>query len=202
MRCWANLKGAFSERTPEGSVFGVVIGLESVADKVTRVPDYETADHTTDGTVYTLAPSLANPRALQPKSKAELGYVLHLDHTEPLKAAKLEWVEIDEYVYPRKETTLLLMDIEGSVWEAGRADFEAAGLIPWGEEFRLDKRPEIRMVTKTVEKRATAQGGVYVVTVTAENESEDKRYVPEFALAARTAGSCMPGPPRWKNRCC
>lgn len=180
----AKLKAAFSERTPDGTVFGVVIGLESLANKVTRVPDYELRIEAEDGTTYTLDPSLANPRSLQPKGKAELGYLLRLDRIEPLKAVRLDWVEIDEYVYPRKETTLLSLEIEGKVWEAGRPGNGLAVVQRWGEPFRLKDEDGIRIAPISLEKRAAAQGRVYVVTVKAVNESDEKRFVPEFTVAA------------------
>ena len=176
----AGLKGVFGERTPEGSVFGAVVVLENLAGKVTRVPDYELRVRAEDGTVYTLVPSLDNARSLQPKGKAELGYLLQLDRAEPLKAAALEWVEIDDYVYPRKEKTLLVMNMEDQLREESQASGSAA-LLKWGDSFRLEEAPGIVLTPAAVEERAAEQGRIFAVTVKAVNETSEKRYIPEIA---------------------
>ncbi|MBW5448485.1 hypothetical protein GE107_20785 [Cohnella sp. CFH 77786] len=191
----AELKSAFVERGADGSTIGVVIWLQNDGAKVTRVPDYELRIVTGDGVSYTLTPSASNPRAIQAKGKAELGYMLNVERTDGLEPEKLAWVSVDEYVYPRKETTLLTMNIAGKVWQNADPDGGSAGAVKWGQPFRLDMfSPNVTYTPVSMQKQATAQGGIVtVVTVKATNAGKEKAYLPDIAVSGSDGSKLYAG---------
>lgn len=181
----AELKGVFNEQTPDGATVGAVIRLTNDSGKVTRVPDYELRIFSSDGISYTLSPSAANARSIQPKGKAELAYMLNVDRTDVLELTKLAWVHVDDYVYPRKENTLLTMNIAGKVWNGyNSAENRSTGIIKWGQPFKLDFfSPSISYTPTSMQKQTTAQGNVTVVTVKAANTGKEKAFIPDFAIS-------------------
>jgi len=199
--------GAYLERTAYGASIGAVVLLRNETGSVTRVPDFELRLVTDDGVVYTLVPSAANPRSLQPKGKAELAYVFEVDRQDAFELVRALLVEVDEYVYPRKETTLLAMDIGGKVWQAdskaaGRAAAGAAGgsgateqagtsagdltgKLPWGQPFRFGLlAPDVEFTPVGLHEQVTAQGAsATIVTLRAVNRGQEAAYIPPFSVS-------------------
>lgn len=191
----AQLKGAYIERTADGSTVGAVIRLRNGTGKITRVPDYELRMESRDGVSYTLAPSAANPRSIQAKGYVELVYSLDVNRTDDLELTKLVFVEVDEYVYPRKETTLLSMDITGKVWRAGEPSSGSVGKIGWGQPFRLESlSPNVTYTPAGVHRQTTEQGGTAtVVTLKAVNAGKETAYIPDFAISGSDGAKLYPG---------
>ena len=199
--------GAYLERAAHGASIGAVVELRNETSSVTRVPDFELRLLTNDGVVYTLTPSAANPRSIQPKGKAELVYALDVDRQDDFELVRALWVEVDEYVYPKKEKTLLAMDIAGKVWKAdgktaGRTAVGAAagsgaadqagtfaegqtGKLLWGQPFRLGLlAPDLEFTPIGVHEQVTAQGAsATIVTLRAVNKGKDVAYIPPFAVS-------------------
>ncbi|WP_276353577.1 hypothetical protein [Cohnella caldifontis] len=191
----AELKSAFVERSADDSTIGVVVWLRNDGAKVTRVPDYELRVTTADGVTYTLTPSASNPRSIQAKGKAELGYILNVERTDRLELTKLTWVNVDEYVYPRKETPMLSMNLSGKVWQSTAPDSASTGAIKWGQPFKLDLfSTDVTYTPASVQKQTTAQGGIVtVVTVKAANAGKQKAYVPDFAVSGSDGAKLYAG---------
>lgn len=193
----ALLKSAYVERSAYSQTLGIVVWLRNDSGKVTRVPDYELRIAGGDGVTYTLTPSAANPRSIQPKGKVELSYLLNVNRTDDLKLAKLAWVEVDEYVYPRKETTLLSMDIAGKVWrsDAPAVGGSATAKVGWGQPFKLELfAPDVVYVPASVEKQTTAQGGnVTIVTLRVTNTGKEQAFVPDFAISGSDGSKIYAG---------
>lgn len=194
----ALLKSAYVERSAYSQTLGIVVWLRNDGGKVTRVPDYELRVTGGDGVTYTLTPSVANPRAIQPKGKVELSYLLNVTRTDDLKLAKLAWVEVDEYVYPRKETTLLSMDVAGKVWQSAALAGDNVGgtvKIGWGQPFKLELfAPDVVYVPASVEKQTTAQGdNVTIVTLRVTNTGKEQAFVPDFAISGSDGSKIYAG---------
>jgi len=180
----AQLIGAYMERSSDSTIIGAVVRLKNETGKITRVPDYELRMTAKDGVSYTLAPSAANSRAIQPKGHVELVYTLAVKRTGTMELSKLTWVEVDEYVYPRKETTLLSMDITGKVWKNGEPNSGTFGKIKWGQPFQNELlSPKITYTTTGVHQQVTAQGNATIVTVKATNTGKETAYIPDFAIS-------------------
>ncbi|TVX99750.1 DUF4352 domain-containing protein [Cohnella terricola] len=180
----AQLIGAFMERSSDSTIVGAVVRLKNETSKITRVPDYELRMTTKDGVSYTLAPSAANSRAIQPKGQVELVYTLAVKRTNTFELSKLTWVEVDEYVYPRKETTRLSMDLSGKVWKNGEPGSGTFGKIQWGQTFQNELlSPTIAYTSAGVYQQVKAQGNVTIVTVKATNTGKETAYIPDFAIS-------------------
>jgi hypothetical protein len=179
------LKRTFSERTVDNTTIGAVIVLSNSSNKVTRVPDYELRVTTGDGVSYTLSPSLTNARSIQPKGKVELSYLLQVDRTDSFVLKKLNWVYVNEYVYPRKMTSLLSMNITGKVWQGNPKEGEAsASEILWGKSFKLDAySPDISYTPISLQRQGTDNGDITVVVVRAVNSGKEQAFVPDFVIS-------------------
>ena len=180
----AELKSVFSELTSDGTTMAAVVRLKNISSKVTRVPDYELRVTTSDGVSYTLSPSVDNPRSIQAKGKVELSYMLTVDRTDKFSLKKLNWVHIDEYVYPRKETTLLSMDISAKVWQGPETELTPSNIKKWGESFKLDTiSQDVTFTPSSLQRQNTTEGLVTVITVSALNNGKEKVFIPEFVIS-------------------
>lgn len=190
----ALLKSAYIEQSAYSQTIGIVVWLRNDGDKVTRVPDAELRVATEDGVIYTLAPSAANPRAIQPKGKAELSYLLNVNRTDAFALTKLHWVEVDDYVYPRKESTLLSLDISDKVWRDGDPDSGATMRIGWGQPFKLAAfADDLVFKPDSVQKQAVQGGNVTVVTLRVTNTGQNRAFVPEIAISGMDGAKLYAG---------
>lgn len=181
-----DVKSLYSERIQESTNIGVVIRLYNEGTRLTRVPDYELRVKTRAGVEYTLQASALNARSLQPKEQVDLSYMLKLDFTDATDLAELLWVEVDEYVYPKLETTLLSLPVDGLAWNGGGAA-DTLETIQWGETFRLPVLSDaIEYTPAMVIHEKTPQGPVTVVGFVAENMGSRTELVPDFRIDGRS----------------
>ncbi len=180
----ADVKGIMDSKIPEGTRISAVIRLRNNGSRITRVPDYELRVETGDGIVYTLQPSATNPKAIQAKEKAELGYMLTIDRTDSLSLQTLSFIHVDEYVYPAKETMLASIDISSQVWNEQVPQADNPSLLKkWGERFILDdSSSDIIYTPLEISRQSTQQGLSYLISVKAENTGKVKAYIPAFVI--------------------
>ncbi|RKN65765.1 hypothetical protein [Paenibacillus ginsengarvi] len=191
----ADVKSISSERAGDSTRIGAVVRLYNEGGRVTRVPDYELRIKTTNGLEYTLQPSATNARAIQAKEKVELSYMLTLDDGNTTEIAELSWVEVDEYVYPRKETPVLNVPVTGTVWHGADSEIaDPAMMKVWGQPFRLPVLSDTLQYTPvTLVNEKTPQGPVTVITLIAENTGTLTETVPNFNIDGKADNRSFAG---------
>lgn len=135
----AAVKSVAIETTAGGTRIGASVRLFNGGTQKTRVPDHQLHVRTTDGVKYTLKASAANKTALEPGEIGELVYMTVIEGTPAIKLSELSFVNVDEYVYPKKETNLLTIPLGArQVWYASAAGADkAAEPKGWGEAFTI-----------------------------------------------------------------
>ncbi len=135
----AAVKSLAVETTADGTRIGASVRLYNGGAQKTRIPDHQLHVRTADGVRYTLKPSAPNKTALEPGEIGELVYMTVIEGTPAIKLSELSFVNVDEYVYPKKETNLLTIPIGAKqVWYASAAGAEkAAEPKGWGEAFTI-----------------------------------------------------------------
>lgn len=190
----ADIKGVTDERTGDSTRIGAAVRLYNEGTRVTRVPDFELRARTVDGIEYTLKPSAGNAKAIQPKEKVDLSYMISIDGGVAGELAEIAWVEVDEYVYPKVETTVLAVPVQGLAWNGEDFEADQNALSAWGKPFRLPVLSETLQFTPvTLINEKTPQGPVTVVTLVAENTGNRTETVPNFRIDGRTDSKSYPG---------
>jgi hypothetical protein len=191
----ADVKSIINERVADNTRIGAVVRLYNEGSRVTRVPDYEMRVKTADGIEYTLKPSVTNAKAIQPKEKVELSYMLVLDYESAAGITDLSWIEVDEYVYPKLETAVLTVPVAEAVWSGNDSAITGQDALKrWGEPFKLQVLSETLQFTPvTLISEKTPQGPVTVVTLIAENTGSRTETVPEFRLDGKSDSRAYPG---------
>ncbi|MBU7316655.1 hypothetical protein [Paenibacillus oleatilyticus] len=135
----AAVKSLAIETTAGGTRIGASVRLYNGGTQKTRVPDHQVHVRTTGGVQYTLKASAANKAALEPGEIGELVYMTVIEGTPAIKLSELSFVNVDEYVYPKKETNLLTIPLGArQVWYASAAGADkAAEPKGWGEAFTI-----------------------------------------------------------------
>ncbi|GMX63609.1 hypothetical protein Elgi_02530 [Paenibacillus elgii] len=135
----AAVKSVAIETTAGGTRIGASVRLYNGGTQKTRVPDHQLHVRTTGGVQYTLKASAANKAALEPGEIGELVYMTVIEGTPAIKLSELSFVNVDEYVYPKKETNLLTIPLGArQVWYASAAGADkAAEPKGWGEAFTI-----------------------------------------------------------------
>lgn len=189
------LKSLLNERTAGGIRIGAVIRMSNDSDKITRVPEYEVRVTTTDGVSYTLQPSASNPRSLQPKATVELSYLCVIDRSDEISLSKLSWVDVDEYVYPKKETPILALDVASLSWKGTDSTIEdPEAIMKWGEVFRIPAIDSpLQYSPVDISDTMTQTGPVTVVKMQVANPTDKKETVPDFSLDGKSASKTYPG---------
>lgn len=184
----ADVKSVVSELVGEETRIAAIVQLYNGSNRVTRVPDYELRVKTADGTEYTLRSSVTNAKSIQPREKAELSYMLTLDYGAALDLTELNWVEVDEYVYPRLETAVLAIPVTGLSWGGAESVItDAAAVKRWGESFTIPGlASELQYTPVTLIREKTPQGPVTVVTLIAENKGSRTETVPDFRIDGKS----------------
>ncbi|OUM95708.1 MAG: hypothetical protein A9Z00_11095 [Thermobacillus sp. ZCTH02-B1] len=190
----AGVKTVLNERVPDGFRIGAVVRLYNTGSRSVAVPGYEVRAVTTGGDVYTLMPSADNPRIVQPKEKAELSYMLRVARSDAFSLKRLEWVEVDEYVYPKKETVILNMPVAGLEWSGPSTVFtDAKRLKAWGDSFTIPTESAGLVYTPVrFSERHTPQGTTAVLVLEAKNTGSRPAWVPEFTVTGRTEQDYYP----------
>jgi hypothetical protein len=189
------VKSVLNERVAGGTRLGAVVRLTNTSGKLTRVPDYELRLKTADGIEYTLQPSASNAPSVNAKSSRELSYLLTIDNTDDVKLSGIEWVDVDYYVYPKKETVKLELPVDGLAWQgADAAVAGASALKKWGESFTipaLDSPLVYKPVSITRDFSGTQP--VSVVQMLVENPGNARETLPALAMDGKTATDVYSG---------
>jgi hypothetical protein len=182
------VKSLLNERTTDGTRIGAVIQLKNNGTKINRVPEYELRVKTDQGVEYKLLPSAGSARAVQPQSKVEISYMVTIDRQDEVKLTELNWVEVDEYVYPKKETPKLNVDIEGQVWKGNNAAVtDQTALKKWGDSFRItSSNSPVVFTPVSLDRDNSGAAPAYIVKLLAENPSAYREKVPMFLLQGRS----------------
>ncbi|MNI23111.1 Telomeric repeat-binding factor 2 [compost metagenome] len=190
------IKSLLNEPTGDGTRLGVVLRVSNTSNQLTRVPEYELRIRTVEGVEYKLKGSAKNPASIQPKSQLELSYLTIIDQPDELQLDSLQWVEVDEYVYPKKETIMLNVPIDSiASWKGSDTVItDQLALKKWGEVFSLSVfRSPIEYRTTDIHKEVDKNGPVTVVQIEAANPSNERQTVPEFTLDGTTGNLVFNG---------
>lgn len=191
----AEVKTVLSDKSGQGRRIGAVVKLENTGNKVTRVPEYEVRLRTKDGTEYTLQGSYANAKAVHPKEKVELSYLLQLDREDEVELAELYWVDINDYVYPKEETVVLSVPVDHIAWKGTDAVItEPSAIKKWGETFALPVlNKNLQFTPQSIIEENTDKGPATLVTLLAENLGDSTETVPAFTLEGKSEEKVYPG---------
>jgi hypothetical protein len=182
------IKSLLNERTTDGTRIGAVVQLKNNGNKVTRVPEYEIRVKTNQGIEYTLTPSAGSARSVQPQSKVEISYMVNVDRQDEIELSELNWIDVDYYVYPKKETPILSVNIEGQVWKGGNASItDQSALKKWSDSFQIaSSNSPVTFTPVSIEKDNAGLTSAYIVKLLAENKTAHKEKVPMFLLQGRS----------------
>lgn len=191
----AEVKSVLSEKTGGGTRIGAVVKLINTGSSVTRVPDYEIRVKAADGTEYKLQSSGSNAKAIQPKEKVELTYMITLDRDENVLLSELSWVDVDEYVYPKIETAVVTVPVAATTWQGNDTVItNQDALKQWGEAFRLPMlTPELEFTPVSLIEEKTDKGPVSLITLVAENKGTVAEDVPSFSIDGKTDSKTYEG---------
>jgi hypothetical protein len=190
------IKSILNESTLEGTKLGAVIRMHNTSSKVTRVPEYELRVRTADGVEYTLQPSSKNAKSLQPKAQQELSYLTIIDQSEETELSQISWVDVDMYVYPKKETTLLTLPVDTSnSWKGSNSVItNQTAIFKWGEAFTLPVLSSpIVYRTKDIHLEFVDKKPVSIVQIEASNPAKDRQTVPAFTMDGKTESQVFVG---------
>jgi hypothetical protein len=189
------VKSILNERSSEGTRIGVVVRVYNEGYQVTRVPEFELRVRTKDGLEYTLKPSASNATGIQPKEKAGLSYLMTLDSSIDIALSELVWVEVDEFVYPQKETDVLIVPIGQMEWRGGRAFFAGdEGGHPWGKSFTLPVYSDtIEYTPVQLVRQMSPEGPVAIVVMSAHNLGKVRAVLPPLRLDAYSDSKVFQG---------
>ncbi|MCZ8516475.1 hypothetical protein O9H85_29630 [Paenibacillus filicis] len=177
------VKSVLNERTQNGTKVGVVVRLYNTGNRMTRVPDYALRVKSGDGTEYTLRPSATNAPSIQPQEKVELSYLVVLDRNDDFSLTSLYWVNIDEFEYPIKETTVLTLPLTGE-WKGNNASLSEQGqIIPWKQPFTIPVLSRnLQFTPFQLTYQNSTQGPVAIVGLIVENKGTMKETLPNILI--------------------
>ncbi|TBL81240.1 hypothetical protein [Paenibacillus thalictri] len=177
-----------NERADSGTRIGVTIKMRNNGTSVTRVPDYELRVTTSDNVTYTLQPSAANVKSVQPKTEAQLSYLAVIDRTDDVQLNDVSWIDVDYYVYPKKETLIVSAPVATSPWKGSDSVIsDENALLKWSDTFTLPySDSKIEYTPTGIHKELTDKGTVYVVQLIAVNPSDKRETVPSFTLDGKS----------------
>lgn len=184
----AGVKTVVNEVTSEGTRLGAVVRLYNGGARAAVVPDYELRAVTSDSSVYTLKPSADNPQLVQSKETIELSYMLTVRRTDKFSLSRISWVSVDEYVYPKKETTLLTVPVAALVWHGHATAFaDAQRLKAWGTAFTIPTASDALLFTPVrLWQKETPQGVTDVLVLEVQNTGRQPAWLPAFTVTGKT----------------
>lgn len=191
----AGVKSVLNERVYKGTRIGAVVRLHNQGTQVVLVPAFEVRAVSADGIEYTLRPSAANERAVQPRETVELSYMITVSREDEFSLTHLSWKSVDEYVYPKKVTEVLTVPISSLEWKGDRSVFAERGKsLRWGESFRLEGSSG-SLVYRTIRavQRNMPEGTAQVVAVSVRNDGERREWVPDFRMDGTSGFRVYPG---------
>ncbi|SDC76607.1 hypothetical protein SAMN02799630_01422 [Paenibacillus sp. UNCCL117] len=189
------IKGALNERIDSGTRLGVTVRMKNNGTAITRVPEYEVRLQTSEGVEYTLKPSASNAKSLQPKATTELSYLAEIDRTDEITLTQVNWTDVDYYVYPKKETPILGVPIQGEAWKGSdSAITDPTAVKKWSESFKIPGLVSpVQYTPVAINKESTASGTVYVVQLLAYNPTDKRENVPAFDIDGKGGGKVFGG---------
>jgi hypothetical protein len=190
------IKSILNESTLEGTKLGAVVRMHNTSSKVTRVPEYELRLRTADGVEYTLQSSSKNAKSLQPKAQQELSYLTIIDQSEEIELSQISWVNVDMYVYPKKETALLTLPVDTSnSWKGSNSLItNQTAILKWGETFTLAAlNSPIVYRTKDIHLEFVDKKPVTIVQIEASNPAKERQTVPVFTMDGKTVSQVFVG---------
>jgi len=172
------VKSIVNEKVTDGRRIGAVVRLHNQSAKAVRVPDYEVRFTAGDKTEYTLLASAVNAKVIQPKEKVELSYLTVVRRTDNFTLAKLSWIKVDEYVYPRKQTTMLSIPV---------SSFATTQNLEWGKPFKIPAlSASLEFTPIDLFQHNTDKGSATIVTLQAANKGTAAETVPSFDISGKT----------------
>jgi len=189
------VKGVLNERVDAGTRIGVVVRLKNNGSAITRVPDYELRVRTNEGIEYTLQGSAANAKSLQPKATTELSYMTTIDRTDEVVLSQVNWTDVDYYVYPKKETLIVGIPVQGVSWQGSDTTItDPAALKKWSESFTIPGLiSPLQYTPVSLNKESTEQGTVIVVQLLAYNPTGKRETIPAFGIDGKSASKVYEG---------
>ncbi|WP_159887702.1 hypothetical protein, partial [Paenibacillus puerhi] len=132
---------------------------------------------------------------LQPKANTELSYLAVIDRTDEITLTQVNWTDVDYYVYPKKETPIIGVPIQGEAWKGSdTAITDQAAVKKWSESFKIPGLVSpVQYTPVAINKESTAEGTVYVVQLLAYNPTDKRESVPEFSLDGKESGKVFSG---------
>jgi len=181
------VKSVLNERTPAGTRVAAVVRLYNGGSGVAAIPEYQVRVSSSEGTLYTLEPSAANPRAVQPRETVELSYMVTVQRSDAFSLMNLSWVSVDEFVYPKKETVVLSVSVRDLEWRGnGVTALKSESVFSWGQSFTLPVgSASIQYTPVQIMKQSTTEGLSTVVRLLAENKGASTEWIPEFTLTGK-----------------
>jgi hypothetical protein len=183
------IKSILNEKTIDGTKLGAVVRMQNTSSKVTRVPEYELRVKTADGVEYTLEASSKNAKSLQPKAQQELSYLSVIDQSEEIAWAQINWVDVDVYVYPKKETYLLSVPVDtNNSWKGSNSAItNQTAILKWGETFTLPSlRSALVYRPANIHTEYMDKKPVSIVQIEVSNPTKDRLTVPSFTMDGKT----------------
>ncbi|MEC0246665.1 hypothetical protein P4H65_12780 [Paenibacillus chitinolyticus] len=182
------IKSVLNEKTADGTRLGAVVRMKNTSSKVVRVPEYEVRMKTKDGVELRLQASLGSPRSIQPKSQVELSYLATVDSGEGVELSELRWVDIDVYVYPKKETLQLSVPVSDLVWNGTEtSEIPSASVKKWGEAFTIPSlQTPLEFKTTNISRDTVGTKTNSVVQVLVTNPSTKRQTLPNIALEGKS----------------
>lgn len=182
------MKSVLNEKTTDGTRLGAVVRMKNTSSKVVRVPEYEVRLKTKDGVEFRLQASLGSSRSIQPKSQVELSYLATVDSGEGVELSELRWVDIDVYVYPKKETLQLSVPVSDLVWNGTEtSEIPSASVKKWGEAFTIPSlQTPLEFKTTNISRDTIGTKTNSVVQVLVTNPSTKRQTLPNIALEGKS----------------
>lgn len=190
----AELKTVALNKTASGTQIAAVVRLQNDGTARSRVPDFELRAASADGIDYGLAASSANVRSLMGKESADLTYLVTVDRQDEIGLTGLKFVEVDEYAYPKRETTLLEIPMP-RVWNSAKSGFDRpSDPMAWGVPFQILGSGSRVVYTPVGYREHNGPGEhIYVVTLLAENKGGNGETVESFRLDGKVADKMYAG---------
>ncbi|TLS50557.1 hypothetical protein FE782_19530 [Paenibacillus antri] len=176
-------KSVAMQRTATGISVAAVLRLKNVTGSVARVPDYELHVHTSDGVSYRLDASATNARSVRPQAEIEVSFMANVDGVDALDIASLRWVDVNKYVYPKKETVIVELPASGSVWTGIGAKVSGVAEAAWGQPFEIKAlKSPLRYTAVAVNEQSSETGLSTVLKLLVQNPSAVKQSVPALTI--------------------
>ncbi len=178
------LKSVLNEKTASGNRLGVVVRMYNGGQQASRIPDYTLKVTTEHGVTYKLNPSLDNAVILEPKGKTELSYMTVVDREMVSQLSTISWVDVNETVYPKKETLKLKLPITSMEWQGGNAVISDPNAnIAWGDTFEIPGKLDRLVYTPTeLIKQYTEAGPSSLLILEVQNNHQVTKWVPDFLI--------------------